>query len=103
MRTATLYVGVDCECCRHWGVNGVCHIKSVRSHSEPSLSPTRRTILNVGEIKRKTRRQLSDISRGVQSQKAVSAHFVSEQILPFGFAEQSCATDIIVRAVRRAK
>ena len=28
-------------------------------------------------------------SSGVQSQKAVSAHFTSKQILPFGFAEQS--------------
>ena len=27
---------------------------------------------------------------GVQSQKAVSGYFTSQQILPFGFAEQYC-------------
>ena len=34
----------------------------------------------------------------VQSQKAVSAHFTSNQIVPFGFAEQNrgvCAEDIL--------
>ena len=29
----------------------------------------------------------------MQSQKAVSAYFTSKQVLPFGFAEQSCVCE----------
>ena len=34
---------------------------------------------------------MADMSSALQSQKAVSAYFTSEQILPFGFAEQNRA------------
>ena len=35
-----------------------------------------------------------EVCTAVQSQKAVSAYFTSEQILPFGFAEQYTSTPI---------
>ena len=42
----------------------------------------------------------TDVSSPIQRQKAVSAFFTSKQVLPFGFAEQSCDTlrdDTILR------
>ena len=44
--------------------------------------------------------RISECYIAVQSQKAVSAYFTSEQILPFGFAEQSRPTGVHKVSIR---